>query len=553
MEFDIVIRGGRVYDGSGNAWFKADVGVQNGSIAAIGNLAGAPAGRTIDADGLAVSPGFIDVHSHSDLVLAGPRNGEVLEPFIRQGITTLITGQCGFGPAPVTEESKSVVRAYVEPLMGAGDATWQWNTMAEFLDASEKGGVCVNEAIMAPHGIARITVMGFDSRSATPEETVAITRLVGQSVEEGAAGFSAGLWYPPGLFAETEELVAVAKAMGGKGYFGVHLRDYSETAMQATREAIEIGKEVGIPVHLVHYIRMGSPFWPNMEAGLELVEKERANGVDITLDLFPYTSGNTYLTAVFPPWALGGGWPALVERLANPEIRKKIKWYIENGVPSWPAWVPGVWQDNLIRSLGWDNIIVAWTPVEDLKWMEGRSLQALADETAKDPFDVLVDVTMRDEGSSIQFCCGVSGNDEDESALLMAMKHPAAMFETDAFVTGKPGTHPAGYGTFPRILGRYARDQKVLTLEEAVRKSTSASASRVGLRGRGLIKEDMAADITIFNPQTVIDKATLADPQQFPEGIEYVLINGKVVLDQEKYDSKASAGKVLRNRGDGVY
>lgn len=549
MGFDLLITGGRVADGTGNPWFWADVGIKDGKITAVGKLEGAEAARVISAQGKVVAPGFIDIHSHADFILPLRQHPELLAPFVKQGITTLVVGNCGLSPVPCNRTTLDLLKSYTAFLQ-ADDLSWQWNSVAEYLDLLTSQGVALNVVPLVSHGAVRIAVLGFESREPTASELEQMQALVEQSLEDGAFGLSAGLIYAPGMFSTTDELITVAEPVARfDGVFTCHVRGSSETLLSSTREILKIGEATGARVQHSHIEAFGRDHWPKIEKAIGLHDQARARGVDAGFDVIPYVAANTTLTAILPPWAFGGGVDMLLERLASAKTRAAIKRDIDDSVPGWPPWLPGAWPHNLVGATGWDNIWVIWVESDKNKHLEGKSLTRIGLEEGKSPFDAAADLIVEERGQAMGLYFGVSGDLETEDGLRCLLAHPRASINTDAILTGCGIPHPAAYGAFPRALGHYARDLGLMSMEEAVRKMTSLTAQRLRLRRRGLIREDFAADITVFDEATIADQATYLDPCQDPVGIDVVIVNGRVVLEQGALDLAALAGKVLRRNG----
>lgn len=548
MEFDLLIKNGRIVDGTGNPWYHADLGLRDGHIEAIGRLEGASAARQLDAAGNVVAPGFIDIHSHADFILPLKRHPEILGPFLRQGITTVVTGNCGYSTAPVNRDTLELLKAYTS-FVKAEELPWSWRTMGEYFRVLDEQGIALNAIPLVAHGATRVAVMGFEGRAPSEEELARMKALVRQAMEEGANGLSSGLIYAPGMFSTTEELVELAKEVAPfDGIYTSHVRGSSETLLSAVKELIRVGEEAGVRVQHSHMEAFGRANWPKIEQALELHDEARSRGLDIGFDVIPYIAANTTLLASFPPWSLDGGVSKLIERLKDPTTRRRIKRDVEEMVPGWPPWLPGSWPHNLVGATGWDNIWAIWVDSEKNKPLEGRSFAQLGREMGKDPFDVAADLAIEEQGKVMALYFGVSGDLEGEDGLRRLLVHPRGSINTDAILIGKGLPHPAAYGSFPRVLGHYVRELRLMTLEDAVRKMTSLSAQRFGLRDRALLREGAWADITIFNPDTVADRATYLEPQRYPEGIEYVLVNGRVVVEKGVHHPELLAGRVLRRR-----
>jgi N-acyl-D-amino-acid deacylase len=550
VRYDVVLKNARVADGTGNPWFKADVAVHNGRIVAVGRLEGADAERTIDVAERVLAPGFIDIHSHSDFVLPLPDQAEFLKHFVAQGITTLVTGNCGYAPAPINPATAPLLQAYTA-FIKPRDLDWQWQTFGQYLDFLDEHGVYMNAVSLAAHGALRIAVMGFEARAPRDDELDEMRRLLDECLESGAFGLSTGLIYAPGMYATTDELSALAEGLARyDGIYTSHVRGSSETLIPAANEVVEIARRAGVRCQHSHLEAFGRRHWPQIERTIAIHEQARRDGVDHGFDVIPYTTVNTSFLAILPPWSLEGGVPRLLERLREPRDRSRIKNDIEHLIPRWPAWEPGSWPHNLVEATGWENVWVMWVESERNKDCEGKSVLRLAEEAGKDPFDVAADLIVEEGGHVTALYLGVSGELEEEWPLRQIIQHPHAAIETDAFSLGRGKPHPALYGSFPKVLGQYVRDSQLLPLEDAVRKMTSLSAERFHLRDRGVIREGSWADITVFDPDTVWDQSTYLDPDRAPTGIDYVLINGAVIVDDGDVDTSTLAGKVLRHEGD---
>jgi N-acyl-D-amino-acid deacylase len=546
--FDIVIKNGRVVDGTGSPWFVADVGVTQGRIEEIGSVDSRQGRMVIPADGLVVAPGFVDIHSHADFILPLANHIDILAPLVQQGITTLVTGNCGLSPAPVNPANLPLLKSYTEFFQG-GELSWTWETMGEFLDCLEESGSVFNVVPLVSHGAIRIAVMGFRAGEPSPVQMEEMQSLAAQAMEDGAFGLSAGLIYAPGMYASTDELIAITQSLIPRGgVFTCHVRGSSETGLEATREIIQIARANRIPVEHSHIEAFGSPNWPNIDKTIELHEKAREEGLDITFDVIPYTAANTTLGACFPPYAFEGGLDRFIERLKDPKTREKLRYDVENMVSEWPTWRPGTWPHNLARNTGWKNIWLLWAPSEKNRQLVGKSFEEIGRILEKAPFDAVADLLIEEKGAALALYIGVSGDLENEEGLKKFLRHPNGAINTDAILTGRGMPHPAAYGAFPRVLGQYVREQKLIRLEEAVRKMTSLSMRRFQIHDRGLLKLGMWADITIFDPETVRDNATYLKPDVPPSGVEYVLINGQVVVERGQLNRGIRSGQVLRNR-----
>ena len=519
--FDIIIKGGRVVDGSGNPWYRADVAVTKGRIAAIGRL-GSDARRIIDARGLVVAPGFIDTHSHSDLML-------IAEPEARQkimqGVTTEVIGQDGLGEAPLRDDVVDDWRRYLSGLNGDPDIDWNWRSFAEYHDRLEAARPATNVVSLVGHGNLRLLAMGMEDRPPTIQELEEMKGLLEDAMRQGAFGLSTGLIYPPCVYADTEELVElcrVAAAYGG--LFVVHMRNEGDRLLESIDEVVAVGREADIPVHISHFKASGERNWGKVAEALEKLELARMEGIDLTVDQYPYVAGSTFLSSLLPVWVHEGGTEQMLRRLRDKAMRRKITAEMMEGGRG--------------KDWGWSNILVTSVRTEANKRFEGMTLKEIAKAREQTPVEAIYDLVLEEENAVTMVSFSMSEDD-----IRTVMRSPLQMVCTDGIVLGKP--HPRAYGSFPRIIGRYVRDG-VLRLEEAVRKMTSMPAQTFGLLDRGLLRPGMCADISVFDPDTVIDKATYQDPHQFPEGIEYVIVNGKVTVEGGEHTG-ARAGQVLRH------
>ncbi len=539
-------------DGTGRRAFRADVGIEGDRIAAVAPRLTAPAATRVDAGGRAIAPGFIDLHSHSDLCFTLPlaRQAELLEGRVRQGITTELLGNCGIGCVPVSPVTRPQVARICGFITPEG-VSWHWGSMASFLDLLSSRGALLNVATLAAHGPARVAAMGARAGRPAPEEQADLDRRVRAAVEEGAFGVSFGLIYPPGQFSDTDELVSVARAAAAAGGFAAfHQRGSSlETLLPAVREIVEVGRRSGAAAHHSHVESVGPRAWAGVEEVLRLEEEAVRGGVDLTGDVIPYTAVCTTMLALYPPWSLDGGVAAFVERLRDPRQRARMKAEVATASPAWPPWeTEGRWTMNIARECGWERIHLAHVDGPAHKPLEHLTLVEIGRRAGKDPFDALSDLLLDEGGVATQLIFGISGDATDDSPLLHLLKSPRLSIVTDAWEIGKGFPHPGAYGAFPRVLGHYARDRGVMTLEEAIRKLTSLPAARLGLRDRGQVREGFKADLVVFDPRAVADRSTYREPRRPAAGIEHVLINGRPVVTAGEF-RPAAAGRVLR-RGE---
>ena len=525
---DILIQNASIVDGTGKPAFRADVGVAQGRIAIVAGGIEQQAQRTIQAQSLCLAPGFIDPHTHTDLTLqANPR----AESKIRQGVTTDVLGNCGLSLAPLAGAAVAETQADIENFGGQ----IAWSSMTEYLDHLRATGAAVNVVPLVGHNTVRGSVLGYDDVQPTPEQQAQMEHMVAEAMEQGARGLSTGLFYPPGFYARTEEVIGLARAAARHGgIYASHIRNESDRLLESISEAIEIGEQAEIRVEIAHLKLHGHRNWQNLDQLLALLDKTHARGLPVGCDQYPYDASATWLIAILPYWAQMGGAKAVAERLADPHVRARIRKERDENRAEW---------DNRCGPPTWDGILVTdYSPQPDLS---GKTIAQIAEIESQDPLDVIFDLIVASKGQ-----VGCVFFDQLEQNVRALMRHPLVVIGSDGFalapygVLGEGNPHPRSYGTFPRVLGCYVRKEKALTLEEAVKKMTSITAERFGLAGRGVIRTGAWADLVLFDPQTIADKATFTDPHQYPAGIPYVIVNGVVVIDQEQHTG-ALPGQVL--------
>ncbi|MFC7383984.1 N-acyl-D-amino-acid deacylase family protein [Sphaerisporangium rhizosphaerae] len=527
MKLDLLVRGGLLVDGTGAPPRSADVGVAGGRLAVLPAGSGADARRTLDAAGLAVAPGFIDVHTHSDgiALLGGDR--EMVRAPVLAGVTTEICGNCGSGLFPALPGRLPELRA--EASVGFGGDVGFWEDFAGFAAAHAAVPRANHIASLVGHGTLRAGVLGPVDRPATPGELAAMCSLLDRSLAQGAAGLSTGLIYTPGTYADTGEVVALAAvaARHGKPYV-THLRDEMSRVEEALEEAVEIARRSGAALHVSHHKTAGKYAWGRTERTLPRLARLRAEGLDVTCDVYPYTAASTHLSAMLPPWASDGGTAALTARLAAPGQRDRMRAAIAEGVPGW---------ENTVGNGGWDRVAIARAPRHP--HTEGRTVAELAAAHGRDPFDVAADLLLAERGEVM-----IISHSMVEDDVRRVLAAPYAMIGSDG--VPKPGgrPHPRWAGTFPRVLGRYTRELGLLDLATAVRKMTGMAAKRFGLAGRGVIADGAHADLVVFDPATVRDGATFAEPLLPPEGVHTVVVAGHIVVRQGE-ETAARPGTVL--------
>lgn len=526
--FDLLIRNGKIIDGTGSPWYYADVAIKDGKIAEIGKLTTAKAVEEIDAQYQVVAPGFIDMHTHSDLVIL---DEALIEAKVRQGITTDLLGQDGIAAAPLPKEFVSTWQKNLAGLDGTPTITWDWETVGEYIGKIERNKPSYNLAVLAPHGNIRMEVMGLANRAATDEEIVQMQHVLRRSLDEGAVGFSTGLIYPPCCFAEMKELEALCQVISEYGVpLVIHQRSEGDEILESMDELIDMMKRCGAHLHFSHLKNCGKDNWHKTVDVLSKIDEARALGLEVTFDQYPYIAGSTMLSAILPPWAHAGGTETMLERLAEPELRYQMIEEMKTALKGW---------DSMSKWAGWDGIIVTSVESAEKQYCVGKTMIEIAELDMNPNYaEVALDLILHEKNSvgMIDFVM----NEESVKAILT---HPAGTIGSDGLLGGEP--HPRAYGSFPRILGKYVREEKITTLEEMIRRMTSQPARIIGLQDRGIIRTGLAADIVIFNPDTINDQATFEVPRQHNIGIYAVIVNGDIIILEEEAFEKP-AGKVLR-------
>jgi N-acyl-D-amino-acid deacylase len=532
--FDIVITNGHIIDGTGSPWYSGDVGIRGGKIAAIGNLSDAQRARTLDVHGMVVAPGFIDMLGQSELtILVDPR----LPSKIYQGITTEITGE-GDSAAPLND-------AIIQDNRHTYDhyhLTPDWRSFRQYFARLEKQGMGINLASYVGATQVRRMVLGDDDTQPTPAQLDQMKELVRQAMREGAVGVSTSLEYAPAPYAKTAELIALAsEASKFGGIYATHMRDESNGILSAIDEALRIGREGHIPVEIWHLKVAGKANWGRMPEVIAKINAARADGMDITADTYAYTAWFNDFSAFIPAWAHDGGDLKLIERLKDPAMRARIRKDMMTPSTEWD----NEWQEIA----GPQDILIGVVKNPKLLPLQGKRLSEVAKLQNKDPMDALFDLLIEDNASTEVAVFGMS-----EPDIVLALQQPWVAFDNDSpgaspeGILGQEHPHPRAYGTFPRILRKYVREEKKLTLEDAIRKFAALPAQRMRLTDRGVLKTGMWADVVVFDPATIRDLATFENPNQLSEGMEYVLVNGVAVIDQGK-QTGALPGKVLRGAG----
>ena len=533
-DFDILILNGKIVDGSGNPWFYGDVGIRDGRIAAIGKLAGQPAKRTIDAGRMIVSPGFLDMLGQSEYTLLVDSRAESK---LRQGITTEITGE-GESPAPVNDRTLKDLQPELDHYGIRAD----WKTLDEYFTRLEKQGIAINLATFVGATQVRLYVLGAEDRKPTTAELDQMKALVEEAMRQGALGVSSSLMYVPAIFSSTEELIELARVAGKYGGIYIsHIRNEQAGVLDALEEAIRIGREAGVRVQIWHLKVSGQKNWGKMPLVVEKIERARGGGVDIAADLYPYIAAATSLRTILPPEAREGGDERMLERLRDPAQRRRIRQAVLRQ--------KGAFENLYLASGGASGVMVSSVLNPALRLYQGKRLSEIAAMRKEDPVEAAINILIEDKGKTGAIYFVMS-----EPDVQFALKQPWTSLDTDYpavrpdGILGEANPHPRSYGSFPRVLGRYVREQKLMPLEEAIRKMTSLPAQRVGLQDRGLLRVGMAADVAVFDPEKIRDLATFEKPHQFSEGVRYVIVNGQIVLDDGMVTA-ARPGRALRGPG----
>jgi dihydroorotase/N-acyl-D-amino-acid deacylase len=532
--YDVLIRNGRIIDGTGNPWVSGDVAIRADRIAAIGDLKTAEAKRVIDAKGLVVSPGFIDMLGQSEYsLLIDNRSLSKLS----QGITTEITGE---GASVAPQNDKTI--AELQPGLDQYHLKVDWSSLAEYFARLEKTGTPLNIGTYMGAAQIRQAVLDNDNRAPSPEELERMKALVAQTMEQGAFGISTALIYPPGHYAKTEELIELAKVVSSYGgIYASHMRSEGQSESAAIEEALRIGREAHVPVEIFHLKVIGKPRWGTMPKIVGMIQAARDAGQDVSADMYPYVAGGTALASSLPPWVAEGGTEKLLERLKSDANRARIKREMATEHPDW---------ENLyLGSGGAAGVLVSGIVNPDLKEYDGKTLAQIAAAQKKAPLDALFDLVLADKAQTGALYFIASEND-----LRYGLKQPWTSIGLDASELSldgplfEPQSHPRAFGSMPRFLGHYVRDEKLLPLEQAIRKITSLPAQRERLRDRGLLKVGYYADVTIFDPANIKDNATYEKSTELSQGVKYVFVNGQLEYEQDHLTG-VKAGTILRGPG----
>ena len=537
---DIKIINGVIIDGSGKDAYKADLGITGDKITKIGDLSNEDAKTTIDAKGQAVSPGFIDMHTHSDMSLVYDRNASSR---IRTGVTTDVIGNCGIGVAPVKEENKQLLLDYLGTrIVGSMPVKLElkWDSYESYIKYMEENPPAVNVAPLLAQGPIRIYEMGFSKEEPTDKELENMVELSDDCMKQGPLGMTSGLVYLPGEYTTQKELVELCKKVAKyDGFYATHMRNEGDEIFEAMDEAIDVARQSGVRLHISHLKCLGYRNFGQTDKLFEKINKAREEGLKVSFDVYPYNAGMTSLSAMLPPWMFEGGVDKMVERLTDEKNRKQIVHDIENGLPGWQYF------GGSLRS--WDDVTIVSVTQDEDAWMEGMKLTEIAAKWDKDVYNTMFDILYKENGR-VQITIVLM----DENDVQTILSHPDSMVGSDSMslategLLAKTSTHPRAFGTQAKVLGEFVREKKCFSLEEGVKKLTYNPAQILKIEGRGLLKEGNFADIVIFNPDTIKDMATYKNPKQSPIGIDTVIVNGVVAFEDGK-QLEVLPGRFLKN------
>ncbi|SIT73469.1 N-acyl-D-amino-acid deacylase family protein [Edaphobacillus lindanitolerans] len=525
--YDLLLKNAKIIDGTGSPWYYGDIAIKNGRIERIGKL-DVTAKQIIDVMKKVVSPGFIDMHTHSDLVIL---DRPLIEEKIRQGITTDLLGQDGIAAAPLPVEYLTDWQNNLAGLDGTPPIEWNFTTIDEYLEQIELKGPSYNLATLAPHGNIRMEVMGLVNRPATDEEIHQMKEVLRRCLEEGAVGLSTGLIYPPCCFAEMKELEALCQVIAEYGApLVIHQRSEGDEILESMDELIEMMKRCGAHLHFSHLKNCGKENWHKTPDVLQKIDKAREEGLEVTFDQYPYTAGSTMLSAILPPWAHDGGTEAMLERLKDAALRERIVSEMATAVKGW---------DSMSKWAGWDGIVITSVASSLRQSYVGKTIREITIKEGRDDYPyVALDLILNERNA-----VGMIDFVMNEESVKQILSHPSGTVGSDGLLGGEP--HPRAYGSFPRIIGKYVREERITSLEEMIRRMTSQPARIIGLQDRGIIREGLVADLVIFDPDTISDRATYEKPRQYNHGIRFVIVGGRVVIDGENAIAQGS-GEVIR-------
>jgi len=539
MANDVFIKNGMVTDGTGSPAIRADVIIKGERIEDVGLFPDARASKVIDVKGLVVAPGFIDCHTHLDFFIPSPRHPDVLESYAHQGVTTFVAGNCGWSPAPINHDFEDTFSTYWNFALPHDGLKYEWSTMGEYLDYLERNGQAFNVAILTGHNSLRTNVMGFQARFASPKEINGMKKMLKESLDGGSIGLSLGLYYCPGIFSNTDEIMDLASVMTEfKAPLVPHTRGLSGTYDKAVEEVIKIAEENKIPLHISHHASFGAQV---RARAIKAINEAMDRGVEIGHDNIPWFTGSTTFLSLLPPWLFDGGFDGFFRRIQDPEVRKIAVHELKNHVPTWPTWENRWWTDKFFTL---DTRLSGFRKEENRRF-EFMSIKEIAKEINKDPYDTAFDLIIQERGKLFSTSGFFDDPKYDEHSARL-LSDPNCSIISDIIGADLKTPNPVAYGAFTKVLGLFVRDMGVMTMEEAVRKMTSLPAKQMRLKDRGILKKGSFADVTVFNPKTVNNRASFSNPYRLSEGIEHLLINGQVVLEKGRYGPDLLAGKVIR-------
>jgi N-acyl-D-amino-acid deacylase len=527
-DFDLVIKNGLVYDGLGSSPVSTDIGIQGDIIGKIGKIPSGRGKHVIDAQGLSITPGFIDVHDHTDIgLLVNPK----AESAVRQGITTLVSGNCGSSPFPVAE---AIYDEFRENLQEIYKIQLDWIDLKGFFSQLEQKGMAVNYATLVGQGTIRGAVVGFNDRAAKPEEVEKMKNLVENNIKDGAFGLSSGLEYAPGSYASSEEIIELCRVVSRmKGVYATHMRDEGDRLLESLEESVDVSRRTGVTLQISHFKVAYPRNWNKLDDALSKLENAQKEGISVFCDRYPYTAGSTGLSFYFPLWARQGTTEKFLSRLKNPSMENRLREYVRS-------------QEEKLGS--WDKVFITSVVTDKNQGFQGKNILQAAKETGKDPYEFMRDILIEEENQ-----VGMVSFMMTEENLRRVLSFPLVGIGCDGSaiapygLLGRGKPHPRSYGTFPRVLGKYVRDEKISTMEEMIKKITSIPADRFGFSNRGKLQPGYLADIVVFDEKRIKDQATYEDPHQYPVGIEYVLVNGQTVIDKGEHSGNLP-GRILRKK-----
>lgn len=537
----LIFKNGDIIDGSGGPKYKSDILIVNDRIEKIGNINSNDADICLDIDGLVITPGFIDAHSHLDFFITSPTHSERLESWIRQGITTIVAGNCGYSPAPINDHITEFLNIYWDFALPRDGLDYQWNSMDEYFNHLQKIGQALNVAILTGHNTLRLNIMDLQARFAEESEIIEMKKLLKESLDAGSFGLSLGLGYVPGLFSHTDELIKLSSV----------LREYDAPLVPHTRgllsknydkaisEVIEVAEKNDIPLQISHHA--GGGIGRTRKKAIQAIKEAKNRGVEIGHDNIAWTNTSTTVLSLFPPWAFDGGIDKFFERLKDQTIQNQIKEEMLHFRPKWPNWEHNWWVDRDYN----ENIILSGFKLKEHKRFNNKQIREISNELGGNSLNILIDLVLKERGKFF-IITGQFDNPLAEEYVANLFTDTDCSVGTDIVGIDQNTPHPVAYGTFPKILERIVREKQLISLERAIRQMTSLPATQMRIKNRGLIKKNFYADLVVFNPKKIKCTSSFSNPFNNPEGIKHVCLNGVLVLKDNEYNTNLLAGKVLR-------